>query len=114
MYPRIILALLGMLGFAATRAPAADPFAVAARLRPSGVHAALLVVEARIPPGHRLYAEDFKIAVPPPTDLSAVAVPAPAMMLDPLPAHSSRSIRRTLPPFTPWPTCRRRRHCRCA
>ncbi len=78
------LRLFFALTWVAAVAAADDPFAITARLRPSGVHHALLAVAVRIPPGYRLYAGDFKVDTPAPAALTELALPSPAMVFDDL------------------------------
>ncbi len=82
MHLRLFFALAWLA--AAGAAADGDPFSVTAGLRPSGVHRALLTVAVRIPPGYRLYADDFKVETTAPAALADVSLPAPAMVLDTL------------------------------
>ena len=92
MQLRLFFVLVWMA--AAGAAADGDPFDVNARLRPSGVHRALLTVAVRIPPGYRLYADDFKVEIPAPAALADVSRPAPAMVLDTLAGNMKPGRRR--------------------
>ncbi len=78
------LRLFLVLIWAAAAAAADDPFAITARMRPSGVHHGLVAVAVQVTPGYRLYADDFKVETPPPAALEQIALPAPAMVFDDL------------------------------